>query len=769
MKKLFLFFTFFILCVFLFFSLNTPKSSFAASTKSTKKSTKYIYYKVRKGDTLIKIAKKFGLSVKTLKKLNKLKSNKIYVGQKLIVGIKKITIKKPKKVTPKKRKKKIKKSQSSKKYIYYKVKKGDTLIKIAKKFGLSVKTLKKLNKLRSNKIYVGQKLIVGIKKESIKSYKVKKKKQVPIVKTPSEKKGKKIAFVHYVYHIVKRGDSLKKIAKQYGVSIKEIKKLNHLKSNIIYPGQKLLIKEEKVYQAESKSAELTDIDRIFTTLEDKYKKLISDPKTKRSDWLKLIEEYRRLYLLYPGSKAAPKAILRVAQLYYRLYKKSLSQKDLTEAIKKYKLLIKNFNSTPEARIAYIQLKQIYSRDLKDHAKAEEIRKILQQKNPEKTIFSDKNTEAKLSNSEEPHILTLKKVIDVQPVTGEDYSRVIIDVSGDFKYKTDILKGDGIKPPRIYVDIYPAILGSNVAREIEIKDSHLKKIRVGQFNKNTVRVVLDLTSLTSYKIFKLKNPYQLILDLTGKEKKEKKTGKKYINLARQLGLGIKRIVIDPGHGGHDSGAIGPSGLKEKDVVLKIAKLVKKRLEKKFNIKVILTRERDSFLPLLSRAAIANSKKADLFISIHANASPNPSARGIETYYLNFTTDPEAMRVAALENAISNKGLSDLQDLVKAILANTKLSESRLLAEKIQEQLVKTLSRYYPDTVNRGVKCAPFLVLVGTRMPAVLVEVSFITNPIEEKRLKNPHYLDLIAKGIVQGIEVYIQSLKFSQNKLYEKKS
>ncbi|WP_156955594.1 N-acetylmuramoyl-L-alanine amidase, partial [Thermodesulfobacterium hydrogeniphilum] len=597
-------------------------------------------------------------------------------------------------------------------------------------------------------------------------------------------------------------------AKKYGMTLKELKELNGLKTDRIYIGQRLKVKakkektkkwiakkektKKKILKTALKKQEIellknTEIGKYFKKLEQEYNKLFSNAKTTRREWLNLIGEYRRIYLLYPASEIAPKAILRTADIYYQLYVKSSKKRDLKEAIKKYKLLINNFSSAPETEVAYFKLIKIYEKHLKDLNKAEKLKKIFSQKYPEslylvKLGFKKITQEIKKENVKSLNLTVgLKKIIDIQPVTGEDYTRVIIDVSGNFDYKTDILKGSKGKPPRIYVDIYPAILNSKIPKKIDIKNAHLTRIRVGQFDKNTVRVVLDLTSLTSYKIFKLKDPYQLVLDLVGehkkikliskisKEKEAEKANSNYINLARQLGLGIKRIVIDPGHGGRDAGAIGPTGLKEKDVVLRIAKILQKKLKKRLNVEVILTRNRDIFIPLMKRAAIANSKKADLFISIHANASPDSAARGIETYYLNFTTDPEAMRVAALENAVSNKRLSDLQDLVKAILANTKLSESRLLAEKIQNQLIRSLSRYYPDTIDRGVKYAPFLVLVGTRMPAVLVEVSFISNPTEEARLKNTHYLDLIAEGIAKGIKIYIQSFNFSKPDIYDKKS
>jgi len=589
----------------------------------------------------------------------------------------------------------------------------------------------------------------------------------------------------YIYYKVKRGDTLERIARRYGTTVRQLKRWNNLRSDRIYVGQRLIVGIKEEIIKKEKIKEISDTEKIFFKLEREYKKLFSNPQTTRKEWLKLISKYRRLYLLYPGSKTAPKAILKTANIYYHLYKTSLNPKDLNEAIERYYFLIDNYSKAPEVEKAYYKLIQIYKEEIKDKEKVEKLKAEFKVKYPksiylakleEKKEVEKKKSEVKKNIKEKSEKGRLKKVLEVQPVTGEDYSRVIINVSDNFEYQANILKGTKNKPPRIYVDIYPAILDNKVSKEIKIKDALLTKVRIAQFDKNTVRVVLDLNSLTSYKIFKLRDPYQLVLDLIGKERITEKISKsltknkeEYINLARQFGLSIKRIVIDPGHGGDDPGAIGPKGLKEKDIVLKVAKLLAQKLKEKLNVEVLLTRKKDKFIPLIQRPAIANSKKADLFISIHTNASPDSKARGVETYYLNFTTDPEAMRVAALENAASDKALSDLQDLIKAILANTKLSESRLLAEKIQEQLIKTLKRYYPDTINRGVKYAPFLVLVGTRMPAVLIEIGFISNPKEENRLKDFHYLEMVAEGIAKGIEIYIQSLKLSQNFYHDKKS
>ncbi len=712
----------------------------------------YLYYRVRRGDSLERIARRFGTTVRQLKRWNRLKSSRIYVGQRLIVGIrKKRGVKRKPKIT-----RKIG-------YLYYRVRRGDSLERIARRFGITVRQLKRWNRLKSSRIYVGQRLIVGIRKKR------EEKPKLRVGKVKIEKVAGITRKISYLYYRVRRGDSLKRIARRFGTTIGQIKKWNRLRSSRIYVGQRLIvgIKEEIIKKEPIKG--ISDIEKIFAKLEKEYEELKSNPQTKRTEWLELISKYRRLYLLYPGSNLAPKAILRTANIYYQLYKNFSDSEDLREAIEKYYFLIDNYPKAPEAEEAYYCLIQIYEKELKDKGKAEKLKKELIAKYPE-SVYLSKLENKGLRGSEEA-ITTLEKVLDVQPVTGEDYSRVIIDVSGNFKYEANILRGTKKKPPRIYVDIYPAVLSKKVPNEIKIKDSLLTRVRVGQFKKNRVRVVLELNSLTSYKIFKLRDPYQLVLDLVGKEKgrslENLAKGEEYINLARQFGLGIRRIVIDPGHGGKDPGAIGVRGLKEKDVVLKLAKLLAKKLKEKLGVKVILTRNRDRYIPLIQRPAIANSKKADLFISLHTNASPDKRAKGIETYYLNFTTDPEAMRVAALENAATKKSLSDLQDLIKAILANTKLSESRLLAEKVQESLVNTLKRYYPDIEDRGVKYAPFLVLVGARMPAILVEIGFITNPEEESRLRDSHYLEMIAEGIAKGIEVYIQSLKLSQSYYYDK--
>ncbi len=229
------------------------------------------------------------------------------------------------------------------------------------------------------------------------------------------------------------------------------------------------------------------------------------------------------------------------------------------------------------------------------------------------------------------------------------------------------------------------------------------------------------------------------------------------LTRALGLKIGRIVIDPGHGGHDTGTIGPTGLKEKDVVLDVALRLKKLLEDKTGAEVILTRSEDTFIPLEERTAIANEKGADLFISIHANASRNRNARGIETYYLNFTSDPEALEVAGRENATSQESVHQLQDLIKKIALTEKIEESQDFAVQVQREVYSRLRKLTGSQKNRGVKKAPFVVLIGANMPSVLAEISFLTNPQDERLLKKGGHRELIAEALHRGISGYVNSL------------
>ncbi len=230
-----------------------------------------------------------------------------------------------------------------------------------------------------------------------------------------------------------------------------------------------------------------------------------------------------------------------------------------------------------------------------------------------------------------------------------------------------------------------------------------------------------------------------------------------SLTRALGLKVGKIVIDPGHGGHDTGTIGPNGLLEKDVVLDVAKRLGRLLESRLGAEVIYTRRDDTFIPLETRTAIANRERADLFISIHANSSRDSDARGVETYYLNFTSSPDALEVAARENAVSQKSIHELQDLVKKIALKDKIDESREFAGDVQASLYGGLALNNAGIRNRGIKKAPFIVLIGANMPSILAEISFVSNPTDERKLGTSEHRQRIAESLNRGVTKYASGL------------
>ncbi|HUP04530.1 MAG TPA: N-acetylmuramoyl-L-alanine amidase [Bryobacteraceae bacterium] len=245
------------------------------------------------------------------------------------------------------------------------------------------------------------------------------------------------------------------------------------------------------------------------------------------------------------------------------------------------------------------------------------------------------------------------------------------------------------------------------------------------------------------------------------KAAKRTSAGGTSLVRALGLKISRVVIDPGHGGHDQGTSGPHGLLEKDVVLDVAQRVGQLIEQRMGAEVIYTRSDDTFIPLQERTAIANEKKADLFLSIHANSSPVPPVAGIETFYLSLNGTKYATDVATRENASFEKSVFDLPDLIQQIAKNDKAQESREFADRVQAALFAFSARNVPGSKNRGVKSAPFVVLIGAHMPSILTEIGFLTNPKEESLLKKPAYRQQLAEAIYKGVSRYADSLSHFQ--------
>ncbi len=365
-----------------------------------------------------------------------------------------------------------------------------------------------------------------------------------------------------------------------------------------------------------------------------------------------------------------------------------------------------------------------------------------------------------------------KLQNIRYYAYDEYTRVVLDLSSELKISEKILQGTG--SGRLFFDLkncrFAASYPADKKNGIKITRGNLKQIRIGRLNQQTIRVVFDFDLIGKYTRFYLTSPFRIVFDIyrqaTFVSHGEERQGPSPATAAtegkpsivRQLGLGVHRIVIDPGHGGRDPGTVNRAlGLQEKNITLDIAKRLNAILNEHRELEVILTRARDDYVALEERAAIANSNQGDIFVSIHTNSAPRRNARGIESYYLNMTTDPRAMAVAAQENAMSSKSIADMRSILDQILQNSKIVESRNLAQSIQENMVANLKKKYDGIENLGVKKAPFYVLLGAQMPSLLVEVSFLSCNEEAGRLAMPSYRQAIAAGIYLGIINFIQSL------------
>ena len=357
--------------------------------------------------------------------------------------------------------------------------------------------------------------------------------------------------------------------------------------------------------------------------------------------------------------------------------------------------------------------------------------------------------------------------EIRHTSVPDYTRVIITLSAraDYKHFRVAANQAHDRPDRIVIDFSPTRLDPNLREPIPVDDGLLKRIRTGQFSPTTARVVLDLEQIESYTAFPLYSPYRLIIDVKGKSRKTEVDQPAEQAPAPQP----YRIMIDPGHGGRDPGAVGIGGLKEKTVVLAISKRLGKKLESRLKletrrpVKVLYTRASDVFIPLPERTALANAEGADLFISIHANASENPHLQGVETYYLNNTNDRATIRLASLENGPlygrkNGRELSfnaETADIVSDLIQNHKVEESRVFAQVIQSSMMAQVAKRHTQARNLGVKKGPFYVLVGAEMPCVLAEVSFLTHRVQGKLLRSSAYQEAIAEGLFQGMARFIK--------------
>jgi len=386
-----------------------------------------------------------------------------------------------------------------------------------------------------------------------------------------------------------------------------------------------------------------------------------------------------------------------------------------------------------------------------------------------------------SPQEDPRV----EIVNLRRFTHQNFTRVVLDIGKLREY----IPGELRDPGRIYVDVLQAKLNPILqGQSYPVKADYISQIRVSQKTTSTVRLVVDVdfSRIQSYRVYHLFDPYRLVVDIypygaaeppaqpPAPAEKTSRPGDKVqppvkrqvdpndpnfnaTSMARQLGLGVRTVVIDPGHGGPRPGTISKSGLQEKDVNLAIALALRKLLKEKAGIDAVLTRESDVDVGLDDRTVIANQKRADLFVSIHANAHRDRKRGGVETFFLNVSPDPSVVELAAAENATSTKNIGEMKSILDRIVQNSKIQESKNLAEAVQRNLVKALARDLPAIRNLGVKGGPFWVLIGGEMPSVLVEVSHLSNAKEEAKLRTAKYRDLAAQGIYDGIMEYIRSL------------
>lgn len=390
------------------------------------------------------------------------------------------------------------------------------------------------------------------------------------------------------------------------------------------------------------------------------------------------------------------------------------------------------------------------------------------------------------------------------------TRLAVDMSAAAPYHA-YLAQNGRQITLIFFGAHPA--ASLLAHSIAVqRDANLRSVRVSVLTGEQTELFLELNREVSFSSFVLTNPQRLILDLrtpTGattalalagiarparprmstprtvaqpvraaEEENTARTSPDVLpaptptaaptlaaepttdgqrSMMRVLGLRVRRIVIDAGHGGHDSGTLGPGGLEEKDIALDVALRLGHLLQQRLGAQVIYTRRTDTFVPLEERTAIANQAHADLFLSIHANSSSDPDARGVETYFLNFTASPDALAVAARENAVSDRSVHELSDLVRKIALSDKIDESREFAGDVDRSLYTGLASGNPGLKNRGVKQAPFVVLIGANMPSILAEISFLTNPQDAEELTQPAYRERLAEALYRGVARYVDGM------------
>ena len=499
-----------------------------------------------------------------------------------------------------------------------------------------------------------------------------------------------------------------------------------------------------------------------------HDRLIQNSRDTRS-----LNEYSRALFLYrtvidqdPTYGACDDSLYAIASLYEEMAERFENDTYRARAIRYYEFLAKEYPLTKHKQFALSRASQ-----LKQTAELD------------KSPPPEQKAETATSR---PDWAT---VSEIRYWSNEDYTRVVIQLDQEVEFEKHILSS----PNRIYFDLHRAQLKPHLqGKTYDINDLFIKGVRVASNRPGVVRVVLDFEKINKHTIFALYDPFRIVTDTQGGRSSATTSGTNEVknaveavialdkeapekdvvasppvvpipnmdgnrSLTRVLGLKVGRVVIDPGHGGRDSGTIGRNGLKEKDLVLAVSHQLKRLLEERLGTEVVLTRENDRFIPLEERTAIANHLGADLFLSIHANSSRDRKVSGVETFFQGFTTNHDEREVASRENASSQKNIRELEDLLKRIALGDYNEESKDFAQVIQDTFYSKIRPHRPSFRDRGVKKAPFIVLINLNMPGILLEIGFISNPSEEVYLKKQQGQEAAAEAIYTGVEKYFRAL------------
>jgi N-acetylmuramoyl-L-alanine amidase len=536
----------------------------------------------------------------------------------------------------------------------------------------------------------------------------------------------------------------------------------------------------------------------YAVLRQDYQQLMksSQMQRQRNNWEKLIVRFDNFVTQHPRDGDLEKALFLRARLWDGLSSASGSQEDAQKAIDQYKEMVERFPQSRLADDALFLAGSIAEDQLENQSAAYALYRQLVTQVPAGDMAREAQKKlALLPVPEKPQqkevlaqnqhnyqsVADSPRLAKIRYWSGPEYTRVVLDLSAPVVAKPNYLKGEN---PRLYFDLLYTKMAADLPSTLTIGNGLIKQVRSSQFDEKRTRVVLDLNRVAEYKLVTLENPHRLVIDIQGQPVSVglsgQPPGKQDLSVAaddsiasildsssdRQATLhvpqemhdeGIHLIVVDAGHGGKDPGAIGPHKTYEKDVTLAMAKYLAKRLRQQMKVKVLLTRSDDRYLPLRERTEYANQVGADLFISLHANATANGKAYGIETYFLNLSKNNQAAEVAARENGTTLQEVGNLEAILFDLMANAKINESSRLAAEVQQSLVAGLRPHYNRIKDHGVKQGPFHVLLGATMPSVLIEAGFISNPRDEKRLTSADYQQKVAAAIVKGVMNYSETI------------